>query len=524
MTLRRLFRIVRGGVRERMRRRRFLAAVGVVAYLGASITTGDIGLTFGGTVAPARNGPWLVSVAGMTATSVVLLGGWVVTGGVLRTDRETGAGETIAATVASDRLVFIAKIVENIVLLGTLAGVVLIGALLTSLVSLDVGISPTGIATFLLLVLPTVVLVAGIIAVLAPIRPFDSIAGGLYLAIGFGLLFVGGLIGVLSVGPSVPRIPNLTIGPTIAWLDPIGFTPVVESAANALGDGSTPSRRPSFGVAGTRITDRFVWNGVRIDSHALLGRTLLFAASLPLYLLGSVIFDRSDLLPGDDGGSGSASVGPETPDVSWLGGSDATESGSVGRLLVSELRIAVTARSRLWQLGLLALPLSGALLPADTARAVVLPVAGIWPLFVWSSVGVRTDRHKTRSVISATRYGHRQPTAELAAAALVGFVAVSGVSLRLALTGKPVAAVTPFAGVMCFTGVATVVGRIGGSGRLFELGVIIIWYVGVLNGFAPLDVLGITDEAVRLGVPAAAAAVGLISAAVTIRTRGVGVS
>ncbi|MEZ3117520.1 hypothetical protein RYH80_16515 [Halobaculum sp. MBLA0147] len=547
MTVRRLARIVRGRVRERTRRRRFLAAVGVVAYLGASITTGTVGLTFGGTVAPVRNGPWLVSVAAMTATTVVLLGGWVVAGGVLERDRETGVGEVCAATAASDRLVFLATVVETVVSLGALTGVVLLGALLTSLVSLGVAVSPTGVITFLLLVVPTVVLAAAVIAVLASVRPLHSVAGGLYVAVGCGLVVLGATVGLVSVGVSAPGLPDPTIGPTLAWVDPLGFTPVVESAARALADGSTPTRLPSFGVSGATVTDRFVWEGVRLDGHALVGRGLLVAAALPLFVVGAVAFDRSDLLANDDGGHGAtgddgkhsatsddgrhgatgedsertgapAAASGAVSDLSWLGESDTTRSASWGRLVLGELRVALAGQSRRWRLGALALVVAGLAVSADTARAVVLPVAGIWPLFVWSAVGVRADRHGTVPVIGATRYAHRRPPAELAAAVLVGVASVSGVSVRLALAGELAAAVAPLGGVVCLAGVAAALGWMGGR-RAFPLGALVVWYAGTLNGFAPLDVFGVTDEAIRLGVPGVAAALGLLAATVAFWTR-----
>ena len=94
----------------------------------------------------------------------------------------------------------------------------------------------------------------------------------------------------------------------------------------------------------------------------------------------------------------------------------------------------------------------------------------------------------------------RQLPANWAAGVVVGLAATAPAVLRLLWQGET-GWVGPLAAALFVPALALALGSSSGTPRLFEVAYLVLWYVGPLNGVAPLDFLGASGEGAQLGVP-----------------------
>lgn len=188
--------------------------------------------------------------------------------------------------------------------------------------------------------------------------------------------------------------------------------------------------------------------------------------------------------------------------------------GNTGSLLYQELSLLLRGKAGWWYLGaavILGLGITGG---GDTHM--LLAVAGIWPLFVWSGLGIRQHRSGMASIIGSSPAALRQFWAEWEAGAIVTavFVGVAGRS-RIASTG--IDGVVVFASAVVFVpSVAIALGQWSHTPRLFEIGYLAVGYAGRLNGVPALDVIGATGETAGMMLPWYFAATGLLALFVAV--------
>jgi hypothetical protein len=129
-------------------------------------------------------------------------------------------------------------------------------------------------------------------------------------------------------------------------------------------------------------------------------------------------------------------------------------------------------------------------------RAVALPLTAIWPLLAWSSMGWRETRHGTAPLLfSAPRPLRRQVLATWLAGAALALAATGTYGLRVALAGDPGSLFGWLAGVLFIPSFALACGVWTGSGKLFEVAFLALWYVGPLQHTPALDFLGAVPAA-----------------------------
>lgn len=142
----------------------------------------------------------------------------------------------------------------------------------------------------------------------------------------------------------------------------------------------------------------------------------------------------------------------------------------------------------------------------------VLPLAWIWPILLWSALGTREARHGTDGLVFSAAHplGRQLPAAWLSGVVLA--MATGGVAaLRLGLGGDWGGLGAWAVGVLFIPTMALALGVWSGSGKLFEILYLVLWYLGPMQRVTPLDYLGSIPEAVKSGVPLAyLAATGLL--------------
>jgi len=138
----------------------------------------------------------------------------------------------------------------------------------------------------------------------------------------------------------------------------------------------------------------------------------------------------------------------------------------------------------------------------DIVQTYILPAACLWPILIWSGMGTHERRHQTEAlVLSVAHPLLLQLPAIWFAGVLVALAATGGAGVRFALSGQWEHVLAWGVGVLFVPSLALALGVWSGSGKLFEVVYIILWYIGAMNHMPLLDYMGISNDAVALGIP-----------------------
>jgi hypothetical protein len=126
----------------------------------------------------------------------------------------------------------------------------------------------------------------------------------------------------------------------------------------------------------------------------------------------------------------------------------------------------------------------------------------IWPIFLWSGMGTREKHFRTGEMLfSAPRPLARQTPAVWGAGFLVALLSVSGILLRLALSGDGPGFLSVASGAYFVPSLALALGVWSTASKTFEAFYTAFWYVGPIHHTPSIDFLGTTDLAVSAGTP-----------------------
>ena len=204
MSARVLYQIMRADFLERVRGYKFLVILGLmvaVAYgfvpeAGAGYVTIDLDGYRG-----VYDSAWIgASVALLVAGYLGLVSFYVIKGAVNR-DRETGVGQIIAATPVGKSAYLLGKWLSNMAVLTAMTAVIVVAAAGLQLIrDEDRGIDVWPlVAPFLIIVLPTMALVAALALLFEAIRPLRGGLGNvvfffLWIVVGFPLALGGSFV------------------------------------------------------------------------------------------------------------------------------------------------------------------------------------------------------------------------------------------------------------------------------------------------------------------------------------------
>lgn len=515
---------------QRIRSRRLLAVVVIVAYVGYQLNVGTFELlyqdTVGGDLVNYRGEPTAAYVGlstGVLGATILLFFGYYILSGSIARDRTTDVGELLASTPLSNASYLLGKWLSHVgvvsVLLGALGGAALLNHLLHGTGQSD----PVWILGAVFLVgLPLGGFVAGITILFQSSTILKGTLGNIaYL---FGALTLLTVILANGSDTTAARPP--------LWLrlgDLIGVFAAGEMTFDALlasAPGYSGPQVANFG-AGTKTGDvlRYYWAGSSWPTWFFASRGVLVLTGLGLVIGATIPYDRfttsttsrrqafsnrlKSRLPTRSRESPTEDTGlPTATDVSFTPAADRGRSG-FGRLLIQELRLLSRGHSWWWYLGAAIIVVLG--LSGTTAPTTVGPIAAIWPLFAWSELGYRTAHHNVTPLIVSSNQPLGQLLAEWTAGALLtaGFL---GVALWPALIEAGVNGILVLAGgVLFIPSLAQFLGLWSHTRRAFELVYLVLWYVGPLNAVRPLDFAGATTETAGTLTPVAFGAIGLLA-------------
>jgi hypothetical protein len=137
-------------------------------------------------------------------------------------------------------------------------------------------------------------------------------------------------------------------------------------------------------------------------------------------------------------------------------------------------------------------------------------------------MGAREARHGTMALLfSSPRPLERQLPTQWLSGVLIALILGLGVGVRLLVLGNLPAALEWGVGALFIPALALAAGVWTGSGKLFEVLYLFLWYAGPMNRIPFLDFIGTSDASVRGGAAAgfAVTTLLLLAAAVVGRRR-----
>jgi hypothetical protein len=362
------------------------------------------------------------------------------------------------------------------------------------------------VAPFLFTTLPTLLLVAAV-AVLFETVPF--LRGGFGNVVYFAFWTTIIVVSMSAISLDRQGMMQEPIN-DLFGVSPIGVS--MHRGARA----AFPERHLDFGIGYTLVEgelETFVWEGVTWTGDLLLGRLLWVGVALGIALLSALFFHRFD--PARAGRRALKRRGLVARALSPLRAlslptlhlarrlSPRLPLPPFGRLLVVELRLLLKGLPWWWYLGALGLIVAGATsgTDPDLLRG-LLGAAWIWPVLVWSGLGVREREHRTGPVVfSVPRPLRRQFAAMWLGGVLVTLLTGSGVGLRLLLSGEWPHLLGWGVAVLFIPTLALALGIWSGTSKAFEALYVALWYIGPMNRLAIFDYMGLSPEALEGGMP-----------------------
>jgi LPXTG-motif cell wall-anchored protein len=266
------------------------------------------------------------------------------------------------------------------------------------------------------------------------------------------------------------------------------------------------------GVEHSTKTARFVWEGMDWTLPILGARLVWMLAAVGLAFLAALLFDRFDPSRGGlrrqaSGGNGQpldATLPPAAP-VPQVVLTPVPSGAARSRFLAvlrAELKLALKGQRWWWYAGALGGFIATLTAPLASVKEIVLPIAWIWPILIWSPLGTRESRFDTGGLLfSAARPLLRQLPATWAAGVLLAMATGSGAAIRFLAAGDTVALGAWLVGALFIPSMALALGVWSGTSKLFEILYLVIWYIGPMNHVPAMDYLGATKTGPAEGIP-----------------------
>ncbi len=548
-----LFHIVRADFYERFRRYNVLTIIGLTIILTALyLPPHGVGrLSFN--VAGYRgiyNSAWVgATVTVLTVIFMSLPGFYLVKNAVSR-DERTGVGQIIATTSLSKFQYIFGKLISNWVFLAAMSGVAIMAAMGIQLIQgEDIHISLSAyLLPYLLLTLPMMALVAAVAVLFESIR---WLRGGFGNVVFFFLFLMSYWVmaGITFMvlpkttgagGLSEPLIPEPTGALEIFRGISAAGMKLVPGYQGGL-DLGNPFQR--YGPIKT-----FVWNGIVWSAPSILGRLLWIVIAIGIASLAATFFDRFD--PSnlavrvrrkekrsrselDSQRAQPASHMTLTSTALFTTPRRARRTSIFLNIVGVELRLMLKGQRWWWYAVAMGLILVALILQTAESRQIVLPFVCIWPLLIWSQLGSREVLNRTdQLVFSAAYHLRRQFIATWTSAFFLTLIAVSGVIVRLILTGEWNVIMAVVVAAAFIPAAALALGIWSGGSKLFEVVYLLLWTLGPLNHmmealgfpliadqFLAFDYLGSSDAAISERIPLFYAALTILLLVLAIMGR-----
>jgi hypothetical protein len=482
-----IYHLARADFLERVRRYSFLVMLGLAVLLGYQTAIGNVRLLLG-EYRGEFNSAWVGAMMSIIATFFIGWFGFYVVKGSVARDRETGVGQIMATTPMTRPLYMLGKWISNFLVLMTIIAILAVFGIVIQFLSgesIQVNLQ-TYLPSFVFIVMPLMALVAAV-AVL-----FESIP---FLAGGFG-----NIVYFFAFVAMLPFIMERDIINTNPAIEPMGLAllkaDMTEEVLKVF-----PDYDGSFMLGGmdTEVTGTFTWTGIDWTPAVIATRFAYIGLAILLTLLAALFFDRFDpsrlkpmriktSVPDSAPEVDSAPQALSTPKLTPL---TAANQFSFERVLFAELKLLLKGQRWWWYLGAAGVIVACLVSKSTVTREIILPVAWVAPLLIWSAIGNREIHNNVQQLtFSSASPLWRQLPAQWLAGFIVTLIMASGAILRFTIDGDTVGLLALFSGALFIPSLALAAGVWSGTSKLFEILYMVIWYLGPLNNVPNLDYIG----------------------------------
>jgi len=506
-TLRVMWRFIVADFLERVRRYSFFVTMLTGVYLGYLVVTGTIAIYLGD-YRGVYNSAWVGTLVALSSATFISIVGFYIVKNAVNRDRQTRVGQIIAATPVGKLTYLLSKTISNFLVLSAMVGIQ-VGAAIVMLL-----LDPQRpefefwklLSPFVLITLPALIFVAALAVF------FESVK---ILSGGLGNVVYFFLIEAMLIVPIVGGVKDFDH----MFIREIEVS-MHESARAAYPDfngGFTLGARTADSRRGPDELKLFSWEGISWTPEMVGRRLSWYLFAFLVTLLAVPFFDRFD-------GAARTKTRRRKKEsdagdrISRLvtGLTSVRLSSRFGRLLIAELRLMLKGLHWAWYLVALGFVIAGFFAPTEAVKQSLLAITWIWPLLVWSKMGMREGYYGTGQLIfTAPGIRMRQILASWGAGVAVALATGIGAGTNLLFAGDTHALAGFFAAVLFIPAFALAMGVLSGGSKLFEAIYIFWWYVGPMNRIPTVDFTGMaSDPAATAGYVAfAIACVGVAYAA-----------
>jgi hypothetical protein len=475
------------------------------------------------------NSAWVGATVTVLTVVLMSFAGFYLAKNAITRDRHTGVGQIIATTPISKAQYTISKMLSNWVFLIAMALVALLAGVGMQWIRGEV-LRITFVDYLLPYIFITMPAMAFIAAVAVLFESVPWLSGGLGNAIFFILYIAAVTLGSFVTFLSLSNAFDPAHSLSDVYKDPTGTLVIFRSMMMAgqergiLTTGGFVLGRTSPSFYGLPIGSTFPYEGVSWVRSVLISRFLWLGIGIAIASISAVFFNRFDPASKKvrdvrrrqrgkmkEGRAEVAEIENENRSSSMPVAitleplpttMKSSSLSSFSRTVVAELRLLLQGNPWWWFLVAAGLILASLFYPLEQVRGICLPLAWIWPLLSWSSLGVKEMRHRTHQMIFSAPFPvERQLPASWAAGFLLALGAGSGVMLRLLMVGEWDALFAFVIGAAFIPSLALALGTWSASGKLFEVTYLLLWYLGPMNGMTQLDYMGVTAEGITQGMP-----------------------
>jgi hypothetical protein len=498
-----IYHLARADFLERVRRYSFLIMLGLMLFLGYQVAAGNM------TVALDEyrgefNSAWIGATMAFFASFFLGIFGFYLVKGSIARDRETGVGQIMAATPMRRPLYMFGKWASNFAVLMAMVMVLAVAGIGIQFLAgenmqLDL---PAMFAPHIFITMPLMAVVA------AAALLFESIN---FLKGGFGNVIY--FIVAFILFPAIDELSK--VNPVFEAFEPVG-TAILRRSMTVAASAAFPEYGGGFapGNPAPPQTQVFTWTGVDWTLEIILTRLSFFLFSAVLLLGAIKYFDRFD----------SSQIKPKKKKMKTIASSNdplpaltpqtlpaprltplntVTNRFDFFTILRAELELLIKGQRWWWYViaGVLiiacyAVGVIDAIYSIDAidftiTRKIILPIAWVWPLLIWSAIGNREFQYNVHQMtFSSISPLWRQLPAQWLAAFIITLVMGSGAILRLVIDGDIIGVLALLSGAIFIPSLALATGVWSRTSKLFEIVYMTIWYVGPIEGLGILDYLG----------------------------------
>jgi len=497
-----LYHLVRADFLERVRRYSFLVTLAAATYLGYCCETGKLVIRLD-EYRGVYNSAWLGCLMALVSTTFLTLIGFYFVKNALERDQETRVGQILATTPMTKSFYTTAKTISNFVVLASMIGVMALAALLMQWlkaedphVDLWALLSP-----FLLFALPAMAFTAALAVLFETLPILRGGAGNvLYFFVWTALLAVP--ISSMDKGGRPTDATYFT-----------DLTGVVSVMSNMQADLRSIDPNYKNGAAltigDTATSKKFLWKGLRLSPAAYLSRATCLLMALGVALVAALFFHRFDparewlvkrarveILDPVNGEAALSALPVQTAQLTPL--VRAASGSSLPCLVLAELKLMLKGQRWWWYAVAGGLFTASIAAPLNDVRDGVAIAVLIWPVLVWSQMGVREARFNTAPLIfSCERSLQRQLPAVWIAGVALAVVTNGGLAIRLLIAADRPGFLAWVACSLFVPSLALALGIWSGTSKAFEAVYTVGWYVGPGHQLPGLDFLGASPESAR---------------------------